>query len=122
MPNPSLTTRVIQRPRAICSGIAPWTIHDIHAFLNGLVAQNYRTKQLDYAICLKSAPERVIGGIAVYGRSPENGRYEFGYILARSYWGQGLVPEARRRLLDAAFADPAVERIDIANFRGQCAQ
>jgi [ribosomal protein S5]-alanine N-acetyltransferase len=92
------------------------TIHDVHAFLNGLVAHSYRTGQLDYAICLKDSPERAIGGMAVYVRSPENGRYELGYVLARPYWNQGLVPEAGRRLLDVIFANPAVERVEAPIF------
>lgn len=88
------------------------SMDETHAFLNALVAPNYRTKQLDYAICLKGAPERVIGGVGVYFRSPQHARYEMGYILARSHWGKGLVPEAGRRLLDFLFANTAAERVE----------
>jgi cupin fold WbuC family metalloprotein len=81
-------------------------------FLNAMVANSYRAEQLDYAICLKSAPERVIGGMGAYLRNRQHQRYEFGYILNRSYWSKGLVPEAGRRLLEFLFANTNAERIE----------
>jgi len=35
-----------------------------------------------------------------------------GYLLARAHWGQGLMQEAVQAALDAAWADPALCRID----------
>jgi cupin fold WbuC family metalloprotein len=88
------------------------SIDDAVTFLNVLVAHNYRTEQLDYAICLKGAPERVVGGIGVYLRSPQHERYEMGYVLTRAHWGKGLVPEAGRRLLEFLFANTSAERVE----------
>lgn len=35
-----------------------------------------------------------------------------GYLMARSHWGQGLMTEAAHAVLDAAFAQPRVWRVD----------
>jgi ribosomal-protein-alanine N-acetyltransferase len=87
------------------------TLEDAFAFLNVFVAANYRAKQLDYAICLADAPERAVGGLGVYLRSAQHRVMELGYILARPYWGRGILPEAARRLVEHAFATTDVERI-----------
>jgi ribosomal-protein-alanine N-acetyltransferase len=87
------------------------SIDAAHAFLNGPVADNYQSRQLDYAICLQTSPERVIGGTGALVRSEVHKTMEFGYVLDRAYWGQGLVPEAARLVLDQAFSTTDVARI-----------
>lgn len=39
---------------------------------------------------------------------------DIGYVLARSYWGRGFMPEAIRALAAAALEDPAVFRVHAA--------
>jgi ribosomal-protein-alanine N-acetyltransferase len=39
---------------------------------------------------------------------------DIGYVLARSHWGQGLMPEAIRVLAGAALADPGIFRVHAA--------
>jgi len=36
---------------------------------------------------------------------------EIGYVLARAYWGQGLMPEAARAVVDWALAQPEIFRV-----------
>jgi len=38
--------------------------------------------------------------------------WRLGYVMASRYWGQGLMAEAVRAVLDAAFAQPGVWRVD----------
>jgi [ribosomal protein S5]-alanine N-acetyltransferase len=87
------------------------SIDGAYAFLNGVVADNYRRRQLDYAICLQDSPERVIGGTGALISSDVHKTMQIGYVLDRSYWGQGLVPEAVRLVLDQAFATTDVARV-----------
>lgn len=54
---------------------------------------------------------RVIGGINIRF-DIENQVGEIGYSVARNYWGRGLVTEAARAIIDAAFlAQPELNRI-----------
>ncbi len=84
---------------------------EARAFLDGIVAGSYEHARLDYALCRRDDPARVIGGAGVYLDSAEHRTMYLGYILARSHWGQGLVPEAGHALIDHAFRTTDVERI-----------
>ncbi len=65
-----------------------------------------------FAICLKEN-NKVIGslGIEKYGREETltefNGYYgrEIGYVLSKSYWGNGLMPEAVNAVIDYLFRE-----------------
>jgi RimJ/RimL family protein N-acetyltransferase/ADP-ribose pyrophosphatase YjhB (NUDIX family) len=87
------------------------TLEHTHAFLDGFVAGAYRAGLDEYAICLRSDPNRVVGGIAVRLTSELHKTAELGYVLHRQYWGQGLVVEAARLLLARAFESGEVERV-----------
>jgi len=39
---------------------------------------------------------------------------DIGYVLARSHWGRGLMPEAIRALSDACLSSPAIFRVHAA--------
>jgi ribosomal-protein-alanine N-acetyltransferase len=97
------------------------SLHDTHSFLNGWVADGYRNHQLDYAICLREQPQRVLGGIGVLGRGERS--YHLGYVLARDHWGHGIAPEAARRVLDHLFSETDAVRvfapIDADNFQSR---
>jgi len=51
----------------------------------------------------------VIGAIG--WRRPQPHIVDFGYYLGRQWWGQGLMSEAVRLLLDSAESDPTVYRV-----------
>jgi [ribosomal protein S5]-alanine N-acetyltransferase len=38
-------------------------------------------------------------------------RAELGYVLARDWWGRGLMTEAARSVVDSSLADPAIFRV-----------
>jgi ribosomal-protein-alanine N-acetyltransferase len=84
---------------------------EARAFLDGWVAEKYAARELDYCLCLRSDPATAIGGMGLYWRSREHGTMELGYVLRAAAWGQGLVPEAGRRLIRHAFETTGVERI-----------
>jgi ribosomal-protein-alanine N-acetyltransferase len=87
------------------------SLADVWDFLDGLTAHNYEQEELDYAIALRSAPEVLIGGVGVSWHPRRHRVMELGYVLAKEHWGQGLVPEAARALIEFAFRTTPVERI-----------
>src|SRR5262245_56052836 len=87
------------------------SLDDCRAFLVGFVADHYRDHELDYCICDKREPAQALGGLGVYWRSKPHRVMELGYVLRRSAWGHGFVPEAGRALVRPAFATTDVERI-----------
>jgi ribosomal-protein-alanine N-acetyltransferase len=87
------------------------SIADSRAFLDVLVAEKYAGQELDYCICRRDEPAAAIGGIGLYWSSRPHGTMELGYVLRRSAWGHGFVPEAGRRLVRHAFETTDVARI-----------
>jgi cupin fold WbuC family metalloprotein len=85
------------------------SLRDTQAFLNGWVAQSYRNRQLDYAICLREQPQQVIGGIGVIADNQRNS--QLGYILKRELWGSGLMVEAAKLLLNHVFSETDAARV-----------
>jgi RimJ/RimL family protein N-acetyltransferase len=53
-------------------------------------------------------PDGVVGMLAL---RPEGHRASLGYVLARPYWGRGLMTEAVTAVVDWAIAQPAVHRV-----------
>lgn len=49
--------------------------------------------------------------IGMIGSTIEGHRVNIGYGLARSHWGRGLMVEAARGVVDAAFGDPRIHRV-----------
>jgi ribosomal-protein-alanine N-acetyltransferase len=84
---------------------------DSQTFLDVWVAEQYAGQELDYCMCLRSDPADALGGIGLYWRSRPHGTMELGYVLRRSAWGNGFVPEAGRRLIRHAFETTEVARI-----------
>jgi len=52
--------------------------------------------------------DRLVGMIAMRRRGF---KHDIGYVLARAHWGQGIMPEAGRAIVDRAFTDPIVHRV-----------
>ena len=92
---------------------APWPyrLADAEAFL-------MRDRPADHAACLiflrtEGAP-CLVGGIG-FGRTPEE-VLEFGYWIARPFWGQGFATEAGRALLANARDSLRLQRLVAGHF------
>ena len=55
---------------------------------------------------------RIVGTCTLGGLDWENRRAEIGFALARSAWGQGLMPDALTTVIDHAFDDLKLHRIE----------
>jgi RimJ/RimL family protein N-acetyltransferase len=56
--------------------------------------------------------DSIIGTCTLSSVDPKNRRAELGYTLRRDRWGQGLASEAMTRLLDFAFGELRLRRIE----------
>lgn len=54
----------------------------------------------------------LIGSCALYALAPQHRSASLGYLLAQQYWGHGYLAEAMHLLLDYAFTDMGLNRID----------
>jgi ribosomal-protein-alanine N-acetyltransferase len=59
-------------------------------------------------ILTRRTDQRVVGAIAI---RPEGHKASLGYVLARAFWGQGLMPEAGRALIEAARTVDGLHRV-----------
>jgi RimJ/RimL family protein N-acetyltransferase len=75
-----------------------------------IIAEVERGEALQWAL-ERRADRRVIGSITVI---PEPGqpRAEIGYILGREHWGMGYAGEAQRRVIDFAFDELGLHRLE----------
>ncbi len=60
----------------------------------------------------KNADAQLIGTCTLFNFNHQCRRAELGYALARSAWGRGFMPEALSALIDYAFAELKLHRIE----------
>lgn len=83
----------------------PWfpaeCVEDARRFYEERYAAVYaRPRGYAYAVCLKAG-----GGPIGYIKVEMDDSYDFGYALQRPFWGQGLVTEAGRAVVERVRAD-----------------
>ena len=86
-----------------------WRPHESIEATNGFVQAclNAETSHT-YMVTLPATGE-VVGVFDL--RTPSKTRVEFGYALARSHWGQGLMTEALTEVVEWALRQPSIWRI-----------
>ncbi len=87
---------------------AGWAPHKTEAESVEII-KNFIEEGSVYAIELASE-NKVVGGIGLHKRTPKEElahlkQREFGYVLNPKYWGQGIVPEAVKCLIQYGFED-----------------
>lgn len=82
-------------------------------YLENIMPKRWSEKKIPagYGICPKGS-NRVIGSIDFNKRRADD-VLEMGYLLHPDYWGQGLVPEAARALLEVGFTLLNLHKIEI---------
>src|SRR5262249_48052713 len=82
------------------------------AYLCEHVLPRYLEKEPEpFGICLKESPHLVIGTIGIFWNKKTNRTMEMGFVLAESYHGRGIVPEAARAVIDFVFTNTDAERL-----------
>jgi ribosomal-protein-alanine N-acetyltransferase len=82
-------------------------VHETERFLSACLALWRAGKDFEYAIILQE-----VGRLAgMFGLHPMNFKIEVGYVLARPYWGKGYMTEVLRAVIDWAFSQPDIFRV-----------
>ena len=66
---------------------------------------------LQFAI-IERGSGTAIGSCLLFGYDETSARAELGYVLGRAHWGQGYMREALRSLIDCAFGELALRRLE----------
>lgn len=99
-------------PRAVrYQSFLPRTEADCREYLaNDLAARTGVRWCYDLAVTLRE-DGRFIGRLGLDIKAPERKIGELWFILERSLWGRGLMPEAARRLVEFGFQEKGLRRI-----------
>jgi ribosomal-protein-alanine N-acetyltransferase len=89
-----------------------WTdIAQSRAFIDTTLAQYAAGSGLRFAILLAETGQ-MIGSIKLYDFYDANRRCDIGYALLQAQWGKGLVGEAMRAVIEYAFHELNINRIE----------
>lgn len=87
------------------------SIMDTRAYLRFIIHQYHDGLPSSYCMVLKETGH-VIGTIGFMAYSDENSFVEVGYSLARDQWNKGLTTEALQAVIDLAFRQLRVNRVE----------
>ena len=129
-----LTERLLLRPFTVDDGprveqlagsreVADTTLSLPHPYPVGGGAQWIAThaaawqgrERCTLAVCLLSAPNDVLGAIAL-DLSTAHARGELGYWIGKEFWNRGYATEASRALVEFAFHDLGLHRVQARHF------
>ena len=96
-------TRYLTWPTHTCVEMSRW-------YMDFCVASYEVPSTFQWGIELKETGE-LIGNISVVHLDPESETAELGWVLGRSYWGRGIMPEAARKVIDFLFDEVGVSVI-----------
>jgi len=101
--------------------MAGWKHHENKEETTRIIKSFIASKEV-LAIVYKEN-NKVIGSIGLHQswanadeRYKELKQKEIGYVLAKDYWGRGLVPEAVKRLIAYCFDDCGMEALTVCHF------
>ncbi len=87
------------------------TLEDSRALISYAKKNYQRNIPEPYAITLKSEPKKVVGTVGWFWVSEPHKNIEVAYALAKNLWGQGLMLEASKAVLNAAMKNHDINRI-----------
>ena len=75
------------------------TLEDTKSYLQNVVLPDYEKETYSWFVALKDN-NKIIGNISVVKYNKELKYAELGWVLSDDYWGQGLMPEAAKVVLE----------------------
>ena len=88
------------------------TIKDSESFIKDYAFPSYLKNQPEpLGICLKENPNHVIGTVGSFWVSVPSQKMELGCALSEKFWGQGLMVEVMKAMVNYCFANYKVKRI-----------
>jgi len=97
--DPEVTRFLLWRPHAVVSNSEAFIERALENWVGGSTFSWFLFTRTD---------DELVGCIAA---RPKDGEVELGYVLARKFWGRGLMLEAITTITDWAFTHPAVSRV-----------
>jgi ribosomal-protein-alanine N-acetyltransferase len=96
-----------------------WDTHtavdDSRRFISTKLKQYEKDETGEWGITLKENG-KLVGAMGIASVDMDHEKAEIGYVLARPYWGKGIVPEAVERLLKFAYEEMGLNRIECWHF------
>ena len=105
------------RPEVSSAGFPPVkTLEDEIYYLEHILPERNQKENLPagYGIVVKGT-DKVIGSVD-FNHRHEDDVLEIGYTLHPDYWGRGYVPEAARTLINLAFKELELHKIELTCF------
>lgn len=99
------------------AGFPPFqTLEDEVYYLKHILPERNQKENLPvgYGIVVKGT-DKIVGSVD-FNHRHEDDVLEIGYILHPDYWGRGYVPEAARALIDLAFKELKLHKIELSCF------
>ena len=91
------------------------TLEDSKGFINFTLDRYEKDDAGEWGIILKETGT-LIGAIGFPRHDKKNSQAEIGYVLGHWYWGKGIMPEAVGRILQFAFTEMNLNRIECCHF------
>jgi Acetyltransferases, including N-acetylases of ribosomal proteins len=91
------------------------TIEDSRSFILFTLGRYERDEAGDWGIIYRETG-KLIGTIGFSWYDFKNRRAEIGYVLAKNFWGQGIMPEAARQIVKFGFEEMGLNRIECCHF------
>lgn len=92
-----------------------WDAHrsvgESRAYLRFMLRKYRMTEPASWGIELKSTG-KILGTIGFMWIQSDNAAAEVGYSLSRAYWGQGIMTEALKAVIDYAFCSLNLNRVE----------
>lgn len=86
-------------------------LEDAHAWLERMRGYEAAGAALQLVVVDKAAG-RAVGTALLFRLDEANGQAELGFVLARSHWRTGFMNEALTALLDSAFGEMGIRRLE----------
>lgn len=94
-------------------GLPYRSVDQAEALIEGIAAAYRDKRSIRWGITLREDPLHTVIGMVGYNYwVRQDYRASIGYDLARDYWGQGIMPEAVRAILEFGFKHMALNRIE----------
>lgn len=87
------------------------SIEDSRGFLASVLGKYADKKTSEWGLVLKETG-KLVGTCGFVWWKPEHARAEFGYALARKYWGRGLMTEAAGAVIAFGFEQMKLHRLE----------
>jgi RimJ/RimL family protein N-acetyltransferase len=90
---------------------APQSVPELRSFIRWTHAQRRQGAHLCYGI-VPAGQKRAVGLVQIWPLERDFSTAEWGFVIGESYWGTGLFVDCARLLLDFAFRQLGVSRLE----------